>query len=365
MDAKPDPPASRFSVPPRVAAISIILFWAFYFASVTARRAIMGDTDFYEVLDNRVMVSLCGMGFTWLLYLYLRRLDHKSLRIRVAAVFLASVPVAAAYAATNYWSFYVFDPLPDFDPGRYPEKTPAMMISESAIHWYYFILSWSVFYLALSYAAVVRESEREAARLRAAAQSAEIRALRYQVNPHFFFNTLNSLSSLILSDRKAQAEAMILKFAHFFRNSLSADPTEDVPLADEVALQRLYLDIETVRFPDRLSCTFDIPEVAARACVPGMILQPLIENAVKYAVAPARRPVTIAVRATVEGETLRIAVEDNGHTVGTAPGTGVGLRNVRDRLAARYGDAARFEAAPRPSGGFSATLTLPLVRHGC
>jgi two-component system LytT family sensor kinase len=360
----PNSAPSRYGVPPKVAVIAIALFWAFYYVTVTLRSWIFDD-DFFDSLDNRFYVILFGMGYSYLVYLFLRRLDHKPLNTRVTAAILAACVASIAHGATNYLAFYVFDPTPTAMVGRHPDKTFLASMAESSLRWFFFNACWAAFYLALSYAAQVRDSEREAARLRAAAQSAELRALRYQVNPHFLFNTLNALSSLVLSDRRSEAEAMILNLSTFFRTSLSADPAEDQPLADEVSLQQLYLQIESVRFPDRLNCSFAIDPAAADACVPGMILQPLIENAVKYAVAPARRAVTIAVRAAADGDRLRITVEDDGDSPPEAPGTGVGLRNVRDRLAARHGGAATMEAGPRPQGGFAVTLTLPLVKHVC
>ncbi|MFN4095497.1 MAG: sensor histidine kinase, partial [Sphingomonas sp.] len=187
----------------------------------------------------------------------------------------------------------------------------------------------------------------------------------YQVNPHFLFNTLNSISSLVMSGRREDAETMILNLSTFFRTSLAAEPTEDVPLADEIALQRLYLEIEAIRFPQRLRSAFDIAPEAERACVPGLLLQPLVENAIKHGVAPARRPVEVLVRARVEGATLVIAVIDDGEGVQGSKGTCVGLRNVRDRLTVRFGDAASLEAGPRPEGGFAVTIRIPVTTHGC
>jgi LytS/YehU family sensor histidine kinase len=201
--------------------------------------------------------------------------------------------------------------------------------------------------------------------LRAAAQSAELRALRYQVNPHFLFNTLNSISSLVMTDRRGDAEGMILNLSNFFRTSLTGEPTADVRLAEEVATQRLYLEIEAVRFPERLRSVFDIAPAAERACVPGLLLQPLIENAIKYGVAPARRPVELRIAARVAGDRLTLTVEDDGEGAAASKGTGLGLRNVRERLAARYGDAATLTAGARDTGGFLVTLDLPLVRDGC
>ena len=246
------------------------------------------------------------------------------------------------------------------------DGSPLSDIVDQAGNGYFFFLAWAAIYLALCYAARMGALERRTAELRAAAQSAELRALRYQVNPHFLFNTLNSLSSLVMTGKKGEAERMILNLSTFFRTSLTGDPTEDVPLSEEITLQRLYLDIEAVRFPERLIARIDVPEILRSACVPGLILQPLVENAVKYGVSRARRPVTIRIHASSEAEVLRLSVEDDGDPVAeTGGGTGVGLRNVRDRLAARFGDAAHCHWGPRAGGGFAVRIAMPLVRHGC
>jgi len=369
------PESAPFTVPPRIALLSIVAFWVFYYISITLRSWIMDYPGHAFMLDNRAWVTLFGVGFTYLLYRVLRLFCHHTLRVRVAAAFLFSAVAATAYSAVNYYSFYVYDPAPpeverqkeamgkgDSEPTK---KDAAHLIAENALHWYFFIASWAVFYLALSYAGAVRASERETARLRAAAQTAELRALRYQVNPHFLFNTLNSISALVMSGKREDAEAMILNLSNFFRTSLASEPTDDVPLADEIAVQKLYLEIEAVRFPERLRSSFEIEPAAANACVPGLILQPLIENAIKYGVAPARRPVQICVRARVNGDKLEVTVSDDGDGAKAPNGTGVGLRNVRDRLSARFGDAAWLTAGRRAEGGFTAMLTMPLVTNGC
>ncbi len=367
---------SPYLVPHHIAVLSILLFWLFYYVTVSFRSWIMGYPGYALMLDNRAWVSLFGVGLTYLLYWALRLLNDRPLRLRVAAAFVLSAVVATAYSAVNYASFYVYDPVPpEIEQAKRkagkieePEKKDAAhLISENALHWYFFIVSWSVFYLAMSYAGAVGASEREASRLRAAAQTAELRALRYQVNPHFLFNTLNSISSLVMSGKREDAEAMILNLAAFFRTSLAAEPTEDVPLSEEIAVQQLYLAIETVRFPERLHAVFDIDPGLQDACVPGLILQPLIENAVKYGVAPAHRAVQIAVTARLVGGMLEVAVADDGDGPANAAPSSlcVGLRNVRDRLAARFGDVATLTAGKRDAGGFAATITIPLVRDGC
>ncbi|MFZ5707717.1 MAG: histidine kinase [Pseudomonadota bacterium] len=247
------------------------------------------------------------------------------------------------------------------------DKSVLAQIADQALNGYFFFIAWGALFLALSYASAVREAERQAASYRAAARDAELRALRYQVNPHFLFNTLNSLSTLILKDSRDEAEAMILNLSTFFRTSLTCDPTEDVVLAEEIRLQRLYLDIEAIRFPERLIVQIHVPTELEDACVPCLILQPLVENAIKYGVSRAKRPVTLRITAREDSHGLVLAVEDDGDPLEGSEkpaGTGVGLRNVSDRLRARFGDDASCRYGPLPNGGFGVTLFMPLIRNG-
>ncbi|WP_239025809.1 sensor histidine kinase [Sphingomonas paeninsulae] len=245
---------------------------------------------------------------------------------------------------------------------------PLQAIADQAANGYFFFIAWAALYLALCYSAKIGALERRTATLHAAAQSAELRALRYQINPHFLFNTLNSLSSMLLGGKRDEAERMILNLATFYRTSLTGDPTEDVRLSEEITLQLLYLDIEKVRFPDRLLVKIDVPDALLSACVPGLILQPLVENAVKYAVSRVKRVVTIRIAAQEVATGLSLTVEDDGDAIyvdAIEGGIGVGLRNVRDRLTARYADEATCHWGPKSDGGFAIVLKLPLVRDGC
>lgn len=253
------------------------------------------------------------------------------------------------------------------DPHKEKELSVIGQIADQALNGYFFFAAWGALFLALSYASAVRAAEREAASYRAAAREAELRALRYQVNPHFLFNTLNSLSTLILKDHRDEAEKMVLNLSTFFRTSLTADPTEDVVLAEEIRLQRLYLDIEAVRFPERLIVEIHVPQELSNACVPCLILQPLVENAIKYGVSRAKRPVTVRITARQDSHGLVLSVEDDGEPLGDDQklhGTGVGLRNVSDRLQARFGEEAACRYGPLANGGFGVTLFMPLIRNG-
>ncbi len=239
-------------------------------------------------------------------------------------------------------------------------------LTDVALGRYFLLIAWAALYVALGNAEVARASERREGEYKRAAKAAELRSLRYQVNPHFLFNTLNSLSALVMVGRSEQAEKMIQTISSFYRHSLAGEPTADVPLADEIALQRHYLEIEAVRFPERLVCEFEVPEALENACVPGMILQPLVENSIKYGVSASTRPVTIRIAAQEAGGKLVLTVADDGPGKGGQEGgTGIGLENVRSRLAARFGDMARVESGPLPAGGYATVLTIPIIRAGC
>ncbi len=404
IDDTPAPPPA-----PRIVLLSIAAFWTLYFAIWSLRGAVVYSGQ-HSMLGARALVSLASAGVTLVFYLLMRRVPAVRLGRSMAIAALLAAPAAVAYSTINWFMFdhlsehqqmawgwalpaappatpasstvviregnemVTVIPTPPAPPAPVSvgkmtsdeEETPLMSIVDQAGNGYFFFVAWAAIYLALCYAAQMGALERRTAQLRAAAQSAELRALRYQVNPHFLFNTLNSLSSLVMIGKKEEAERMIINLSTFFRTSLTGDPTEDVPLREEILLQRLYLDIERVRFPDRLIVDIDVPDELMTICVPGLILQPLVENAVKYGVSLARRPVAVRIRARAEAELLVLTVEDDGEAIVAADGgTGVGLRNVSERLAARFGDAAHCAWGPRPEGGFAVRMTLPLVRNVC
>ena len=220
-------------------------------------------------------------------------------------------------------------------------------------------------HLALLTGEKARAAERREGAYRRAAKAAELRSLRYQVNPHFLFNTLNSLSALVLTGKTQAAEKVIQTLSTFYRRSLADDPTSDVPLREEFALQRLYLDIEAIRFPRRLRARYELPAELEDAKIPGMILQPLVENSVKHAVAPSSGTVTITLAAREEYGRLVLTVSDDGHGGGAAEpreGYGIGLVNVRERLGARFGDEATIVSGPVP-GGYSTQLRIPILHE--
>ncbi len=388
-------------VPTRAVLISIAGIWLCYLALITLRSLLLDRAYFFEMLGLRSMVTLAGMVVTTLAWLILRLFDNSRMGLRMGLALVVMLPAALGLAMINRQVFSGLDQkilgeqrnpsevqirhdtagnvLVDVpDP---PQLTPDQLaqlqkkfaegalwrqLTDIAIGRYFLLLAWAALYFAMVAAEQARASERREGEYRRAAKAAELRSLRYQVNPHFLFNTLNSLSALVMTGKGQAAETMIQTLSAFYRRSLAEDPTGESLLEQEVALQRAYLDIETVRFPDRLKTRISVPEVLEDTIVPGMILQPLVENAVKYAVARTSKPVTVSIAAQEDFGRLVIEVSDDGLGApsGDKTGFGIGLANVRDRLEARYGNEASLVAGPAPGGGWRAVLRMPLVRHG-
>ena len=379
----------RARLPDLNLALSLIGgFWLFYFATIVVRMALLGE----DMVDVPIRFAGCLFGafLTFILYLVLRRSADESIRIRVIAAALACLPAAAVFATFNL-AFYVHQPIepprvtvsqrmangrPEgpivvrrtipsevgLPPAAMRERT-LRLIADGLVTWYFFFGAWASLYLAISAATQLRNAERRASKAERDAQDAQLKALRYQVNPHFLFNTLNSLSSLMMAGRAEEAETMIVNLSTFFRSSLALDPAEDVTLADEIRFQRLYLDIEKVRFPNRLRVETDIPDALASALVPPLLLQPIVENAIKHGVARSSEPVTVAIRAREEKGRLILTVENDGKAAEAehdGRGTGVGMINVCERLAARYGELGDCEHGPLPGGGYRVTVSLPV-----
>ena len=410
------PASSGVSVPFRTVLLSMVALWATYFLLTTLRGLVMDIGLQFEMGWRRALVSVIGIGLTVVLWLFLRLFDRQTLAVKIAAATVLAMPVALAIGQVNYTVFKDMEvagyqayakkynlnlrrdeagnllvdvPLQQGAGGAKPgaplpgaTRIPGQPGSQSVIiapadpygeFWrrlldvalgrYFLLIAWASTYFALLAGVQAREAERRGEQFRSAAKAAELRSLRYQVNPHFLFNTLNSLSALVMTGKADRAEAMIQTMSRFYRHSLADELTNDVALRDEFDLQRLYLDIEAVRFPDRLRSEFQLPPALADARVPGMILQPLVENSVKYAVSAVARPVTITLAAREELDALVITVSDDGPGVpkGSTHGLGIGLANVRDRLQARFGPEVGFVSGAG-NGGYRTEIRIPLTR---
>lgn len=206
-----------------------------------------------------------------------------------------------------------------------------------------------------------RERQAEAAHLQAQLADARLSALRMQLNPHFLFNTLHAISALVERD-PAGVRRIVARLSGLLRHVLEGSAAQEIPLRDELAFLRSYLDIQQVRFQGRLAVTEEVAEEALDALVPNLILQPLVENAVEHGAGRVESVGRIALRAHRAGDTLHLVVADNGPGLAPSPSgqaPGVGLRNTRARLEALYGAAATLHLETAPEGGVAAHLALP------
>jgi signal transduction histidine kinase len=239
--------------------------------------------------------------------------------------------------------------------------------------------SWSALYYAINFFLQIEEQNDQLIRLENQATQAQLAMLRYQLNPHFLFNTLNSISTLVLLKQTEPANAMLSRLSSFLRYTLVNKPSARVTVAQEVETLKLYLGIERMRFEERLRTTFDIAPESEPGMLPSLLLQPLVENAIKYAVSPQETGAEITISTQLVGSMLRIVVSDTGpglqtdasdnrlsgmtYDGGEPVSTGVGLTNIRDRLSQAYGEDHRFDTIEPPEGGFAVVIEIPFERR--
>ncbi|OYX65542.1 MAG: sensor histidine kinase [Sphingomonadales bacterium 32-64-17] len=230
--------------------------------------------------------------------------------------------------------------------------------------------AWSALYYMINFFVQVEEQTDRLERLEAQATSAQLAMLRYQLNPHFLFNTLNSISTLVLLKQTERANAMLTRLSGFLRHTLVSEPGGKVAVAQEVETLQLYLEIERMRFEERLRTEFAVDALASRAAIPSMLLQPLVENAIKYGVSRQEEGARISLTAKVIGARLRMSVSDTGpglqnvnrpanELTKTPSSTGVGLANIAERLSQAYGDDHRLTIETPAEGGFTVIIEIP------
>ncbi|WP_068875409.1 MULTISPECIES: sensor histidine kinase [unclassified Phenylobacterium] len=337
------------------------IFWSAFIAHSLLYKVVLDPdetapaTVILRSLHLNGLIVLLGAGLSVATWPLLVRISRQTSRLQA----LAALGLIAGLSL-------VFEPLQRLTVGELggARKIAGFTWTEAAKAWLFWIAPfglWMVGGLALLHQARARDRERSLSAAKAEGQAAQMRALHYQISPHFLFNTLNSISALILSRRYRQAEAMVTDLARFFRATLDTDPLADARLADEIELQRRYLAIEQVRFADFLDVVFETPPDLADAAVPPLILQPLIENAIKHGLHGPGRLTTVRLSAARDGGELVLTVEDDGRGPRDHDVTlGVGLSNVTARLAARFAGRAQMRVE-RCAPGFRVTLRLPLL----
>jgi sensor histidine kinase YesM len=328
--------------------------WAGYFLLRTLSG--IANAMGWSFILHTSLLTATGYSITLLMAAIYRRL----IRIRPLVTWLVSILIvllaSGIFSAIETWSFATF-----LHPGFQPA---GVQFFSSILLTFSLLVAWSALYYSINYYLLLEQQGDRLLRLESQASAAQLAMLRYQLNPHFLFNTLNSISTLVLLKQTEQANAMLSRLSSFLRYTLVNEPTAQVTLAQEVETLKLYLDIEKMRFEERLRPRFDIDPDAAKSRLPSLLLQPLVENAIKYAVTPQEEGADIDVSARRQGDRVVIRVVDSGpgaedHWVKAQQSTGVGLANIRDRLSQAYGADQRFETESNKHGGFSVTIEIP------
>jgi preprotein translocase subunit SecG len=338
-----------------VPALFIVGIWSLQYLSLTAQQALMGETTLVQNLAPRFIAGCVGVLISFGILSIHERQAGKPLTVRALTGFALAVCGALIHSAANFGIFQIFMPKQNI------ERATLQTYLSATTFWFWCYFAISCLLLALVYSRELREREREFAKLERLAQAAQLKALRYQINPHFMFNTLNSIAALVCTHQNAVAEQMVEGLGDFLRATLAIDPQEDHRLSNELELQKLYLGIEQLRFPERVAVRFDIEPAAGAALVPSLILQPLTENFVKHCVAVSSGRSELVIGSKVNGEQLVVTLT-NSPPEGERRdrSTGVGLKNVEERLRARFGNAQHFHSGKLADGSFEVKLRLPL-----
>ena len=273
-------------------------------------------------------------------------------RRALAVHLLAGTALSAVWATYHFFVDAFFGgSLQNFNASNLPRVIFVNLDKELLVYWIVVLISHAVDYYQR-----YREGELRASQ-------AQLEALKMQLHPHFLFNALHSISALVHSDPEA-ADKMIARLGDFLRLTLDTAAAQEVPLSQEIEFLNCYLEIERIRFRDRLTTSLDVDPRALECRVPNLILQPIVENAIRHGVAPRSAPGRVEVRAEREGGVLRLQVRDNGRglpegAVCSTKGGGVGLSNTRARLRQLYGGAYSFHIENDPAGGAVVTLEIP------
>ena len=299
-----------------------------------------------------ILIAITGFSITLLMGWAYRGI------IRMKPVWLWSLTIiilvagSMLFSAIEVWAHATF-----YEPGWQPQGIEffgAILLTLAVLG------AWTGLYYGINYYLLLDAQAERFERMAAQANSAQLEMLRYQINPHFLFNTLNSISTLVLLSETEKANTMLSRLSSFLRYSLVGEREGQATVAQEMQALKLYLEIERTRFEERLRTRFDIASEVVNARIPSLLLQPLVENAVKYAVTPLEEGADIWVTARRLGDRLELSVADTGPGIGeqrpTPEGTGVGLNNIRERLMQAYGDDHRIEIMPNSSS--------PLVQAG-
>jgi two-component system LytT family sensor kinase len=334
------------------------------------------ETSFIIIIPLIISGAMAAALTLPLRFVYSRcwQLSPKNL---IVTIVLASFVVALLWTPAKniaVWQFTMDKDLTIWLKGVSQGTSNPWAILTSLSYAFFMILVWSSLYFGINYHYRLMKEKQlhiDAVRL---SHRAQIKMLRYQINPHFLFNTLNAISTLVLKEDKEKANSMLARLSTFLRFSLDNDPEKKVPLIEEIKASMLYLEIEKTRFEERLTINMRVEAQAENKLVPSLLLQPLIENSIKYAIAKMATGGIINIIACCENNMLKLCVSDNGPVLVKKPEdiaidaqsdvstsyNGVGLNNIQDRLAGLYPMTHTFKISQNQPEGFKVEIAIPM-----
>ena len=337
------------------------LFWLFQicgwlvYAILTELMIKVPSNEPWAIHIPHLIIDTC-FGFLITLFLrkvftYLSLLEFKlKVALHIVVVISATLIWTQIKWVTLQWFYGNFWlPMSWFDFGTWTSASLTMLST------------WTAFYYGIKIYLDNLEQTQKAAEATHLAKESQLKMLRYQLNPHFMFNSINAICTLILKKESLEAVKMLEKLCDLLRHSLYTDPLEKVTIKEEIAILRTYLDIEKCRFADKLSVNISVEEGCSELLIPSMLIQPLVENALKHGMAADK---TMAITIVIEKSknTLIIKVSDTGKgfTHNESTKRGIGLANCEQRLKLIYGKAQRIEKGNNSSGGAWVCMTLPI-----
>jgi two-component system LytT family sensor kinase len=352
-------------------------FWMLQLIGLSVWLVTFAAPSLYEGHSPVALVFFCGSAVTGCLlttgmrYFY-RMIWERPAYVRIAEALAVSFILAVIWLAIQYfWGLGYFpellmDPEKLKDPEWSKDLTFTYYFSAKLGYTYFLMVCWSSLYFGVKYYQLFHEEREKTLSAIKSANEAQLRMLRYQLNPHFLFNTLNAISTLILERENRTANTMVSRLSRFLRYSLDNDPMQKVDLEYEINTLELYLDIEKVRFEERLKVQVNVEESARHALIPSLLLQPLVENSIKYAIAGREEGGTISIEARVFAKELLLEVSDDGPGIDTEDGNpptrknrGVGIRNTRERLQQMYGGDHSCKFSSSVPHGLKVNLRIP------
>jgi two-component system LytT family sensor kinase len=332
--------------------------WSLFWAAMLL--AGVGQWSFLTLLLRKSSLSLTGFTITLALRVPLRRLRDGAMPLPAVVVLTGALSFAGAAVWMALHNFVLVADARGaaFARRLFPDTT-------NTIYYAFVLIAWSLLYFGIPAAIAHREDRERLRNAEALATRARLEALRLQLNPHFLFNTLNAISTLVTEGRSAEANRMIGLLSGFLRTTLDAPERDVIRLGDEIDLARQYLEIEQTRFGKRLRVHIDVADAASNGLVPPLILQPLVENAVRHAIVPREEGGLIAITASRDDGWLRLAVEDDGDGAeATAIRPAIGLTNTRERLRHLYQERSELRFARSAHGGLAVSIRLPFRETG-